>query len=150
VILFSDSGRTIRRVPAAGGAPSQVLPPDESRKEFAQFSPEFLPDGRRFLYASTAQQTGVGLGSLDGQSRLLMPANGYPLGYYAPFQQGKAYLLFVRRNQLMAQPFEAGTASLSGEPVPIAEPLQGGGPSFSASENGVLAATGPLFLAATG
>jgi Tol biopolymer transport system component len=38
----------------------------------------------------------------------------------------------------MAQPFDAGTASVSGEPVSIAEPLQPGGPSFSASENGVL------------
>ena len=37
----------------------------------------------------------------------------------------------------MAQQFDAGTTALSGEPVPIAEPLERG-PTFSASENGVL------------
>ena len=58
-------------------------------------------------------------------------------GLCAPSRQGKAYLLFLRGNQLMAQPFDAGTAAVSGEPVPIAEPLQLG-PTFSASENGVL------------
>jgi Tol biopolymer transport system component len=62
----------------------------------------------------------------------------FPLGRYAASQDGKAYLLFLRNGQLMAQPFDAGAAVLSGEPVPIAEPLQTGGPSFFASENGVL------------
>jgi serine/threonine protein kinase/Tol biopolymer transport system component len=139
VILFSDSNNTISRVSAAGGSVVVMLPLDKSRKENGQWSPQFLPDGRRFLYASGAQQAGVGLGSLDGKSRLLMPTtNTFPLGYYASSRQGKAYLLFLRSGQLMAQPFNAGTAALSGEPVPIAEPLQAGGPSFSASENGVL------------
>jgi serine/threonine protein kinase len=137
VILFSDSSRIIRRVSAAGGPAAAVLPLDESRKENSQTVPQFLPDGRRFLYVSFAQ--GVGLGSFNGKSRLLVPiANSYPLGYYAPSRQGKAYLLFLQSGQLMAQPFDAGTAALSGEPAPIAEPLQTGGPSFSASENGVL------------
>jgi serine/threonine protein kinase len=139
VILFSDSSRTIRRVSAGGGVPSQepsqVVPLDESRKENSQIIPQFLPDGRRFLYESFAQQNGVGLGSLDGKSRLLFGPNA--LSYYAPSHEGKAYLLFLRYNHLMAQPFDLGTAALSGEPVPIAEPLQTG-PTFWASENGVL------------
>jgi len=140
VILFSDASRTIRRVSAAGGSAVVVLPLDVSRKETGQFGPQFLPDGRRFLYSSLAQQAGVVLGSLDGKSRLLVPTtNAFPLGRYAASQDGKAYLLFLRTGQLMAQPFDAGAAVLSGEPVPIAEPLQSGsGPSLSASENGVL------------
>jgi serine/threonine protein kinase/dipeptidyl aminopeptidase/acylaminoacyl peptidase len=136
VILFADSSRTIRRVSAAGGVPAQVLPLDESRKENSQIIPQFLPDGRRFLYESFAQQNGLGLGSLDGKSRLLMP-NPIVVSYYALSRQGKAYLLFLRGNQLIAQPFDTGTAAVSGEPVPIAEPLERG-PTFSASENGVL------------
>jgi Tol biopolymer transport system component len=139
VILFSDARRTIRRVSAVGGSAVAVLPLDESRKENGQLDPQFLPDGRRFLYGSLAQQAGVVLGSLDGKSQLLMPTtNAFPLGGYAASQDGRAYLLFLRSGQLMAQPFDAGAAVLSGEPVPIAEPLQTGGPSFSASENGVL------------
>jgi Tol biopolymer transport system component len=38
----------------------------------------------------------------------------------------------------MAQLFDGRTAAVSGEPVSVAEPLQAGVPSFSASENGVL------------
>jgi serine/threonine protein kinase/Tol biopolymer transport system component len=137
VILFSDASRTIRRVSAAGGVPSQVLSLDESRKETRQLLPQFLPDGRRFLYFSFAQQFGVAVGSLEGKSRFLM-INPNSLGHYAPSRDGKTYLLFIRGNQLMAQPFDAGKAAVSGEPVFIAEPLQSGGPTFSASENGVL------------
>jgi eukaryotic-like serine/threonine-protein kinase len=136
VILFSGPSNSIRRVPAVGGASSPALSMDESRKEVMQSAPQFLPDGRRFLYHSFAPQNGIGLGSLDGKSRFLMTNPDSP-GYYAPSREGKAYLLFVRRGQLMVQPFDVGTAALNGEPVPIAEPLQNG-PSFSASENGVL------------
>jgi Tol biopolymer transport system component/predicted Ser/Thr protein kinase len=137
VILFADPSHTIRQVSAAGGAWSQVLALDELRKESRQLFPQFLPDGRRFLYYSSAQQAGVGLGSLDGKSRFLKTNLDSP-GLYAQSREGKAYLLFIRRNQLMAQPFDAGAAALSGEPLSIAEPIQSGGAAFSASENGVL------------
>ena len=59
----------------------------------------------------------------------------------ADHEAGKAHLLFLQRSQLMAQPFDAGTAAVSGEPVSITEPLQNG-PSFSTSENGVLISAG--------
>src|SRR5262249_23026018 len=115
VILFSDASRTIRRVSAAGGAASQVLPLDESRKENGQIWPQFLPDGRRFLYSSVAQQSGVALGSLDGRSRFLM-INPDSAGYYVASPEGKTYLLFLRGGQLMAHPFDGGKVALSGEP----------------------------------
>jgi serine/threonine protein kinase/Tol biopolymer transport system component len=136
VILFWDH-RTIRRVFATGGASSPVLSLDEARKENGQFWPQLLPDGRRFLYFSIGQQYGAGLGSLDGKSEFLMINPDSP-GLYATSQEGKAYLLFLRRDQLIAQPFDAKAAALSGEPLAIAAPLQTGGLSFSASENGVL------------
>ena len=136
VILFHDINRSIRRVPAAGGAPLQVLPPDESRKENGQFFPQFLPDNRSFLYLSLAQQNGIALGSLDGKSRFLI-INPDSMGLYTTSRERKGYLLFLRGHQLMAQRFNAETVALSGEPVSIAQPLQTG-PSFSASENGVL------------
>jgi Tol biopolymer transport system component len=54
VILFADLSRSIRRVSAAGGVLAQVLPMDKSRNENSQIIPQFLPDGRRFLYESFA------------------------------------------------------------------------------------------------
>jgi hypothetical protein len=83
---------------------------------------------------SAALQNDVALGSLNGKSRFLMIDGP---GYDAPSREGKAYLLFLRRDQLRAQPFAAGTAALSEEPVIIAE-TSTRRPSFSASENGVL------------
>jgi hypothetical protein len=108
VILFSDSSRTIQRVSAMGGSPSPVLPMDASRKEVGQLVHQFLPNGGKFLYGSFANQIGIGLGSLDGKSRFLMP-NPDSRGLYVPALEGKAYLLFLQRNQLMAQRFDAVT-----------------------------------------
>jgi hypothetical protein len=73
VILFSDSTRTIQRVSAAGGVQAQVLPLDESRKESVQLGPRFLPDGRRFLYESYAQQRGDGCQKLNEEFSLRSP-----------------------------------------------------------------------------
>ena len=70
------------------------------------------------------------------KSRFLM-ANPDSPGYYAPLWEGKAYLLFLRGGQLLAQPFDAEKGAVHSEPVAIAERLQTGA-SFSASENGVL------------
>jgi len=54
VILFSQGKtsdtQTLFRVSAAGGAFTPVLQLDKSRQELTQTGPQFLPDGRHFLY----------------------------------------------------------------------------------------------------
>src|SRR5215813_7870943 len=54
---------------------------------------------------------------------------------------GPGYLLFMRTDTLMAQPFDARKLELSGEPFPVAEQVlqQGSGFAFTASENGEVA-----------
>jgi hypothetical protein len=74
VILFSGSSRTIQRASAAGGVPAQVLALDESRKENSQRIPQFLPDGRRFLYASALWRIAISV-SAEPQ-RLSIGENG--------------------------------------------------------------------------
>src|SRR5215831_3316883 len=135
IILLTDSGRFLSRVSAEGGVPSPVLALDASRQETLQANPQFLPDGS-FLYDSFGQEHIARLGSLDGKSRRLMPLISSP-AYYAQSRDGKAYLLFLQRGQLMAQPFNLRRGTLDGEPAAIAASLASG-PSFSASENGVL------------
>jgi Tol biopolymer transport system component len=56
--------------------------------------------------------------------------------YVAP-----SYLLFTRGQTLMAQPFDATKAQLSGDPLPIAQNVDHPGSlaAFSSSQNGVLA-----------
>src|SRR5207245_582378 len=57
IIVFARGyGDKLYRVPAAGGAPTQVTTLDESRKETGHLWPYFLPDGRRFLYVARSAQ----------------------------------------------------------------------------------------------
>jgi hypothetical protein len=118
--------------------PSQVLPPGRvAEGDRPIFAP--VPASRREIpvwqHCSAERHR---LGFPRGRKSRFLIINPNSPGYDAPSRQGTAYLLFLRRDQLMAQPFDAGTAAVSGEPVSVAEPLQAGGPSFSASENGVL------------
>ena len=59
VILFDGTGTDpIYRVPAAGGTPVVAVKPDASRKETTVAWPEFLPDGRHFLYMASGREGG--------------------------------------------------------------------------------------------
>jgi eukaryotic-like serine/threonine-protein kinase len=141
VILYD--GRTndpIYRVPAAGGTPVVAVKADPARKEATVGWPEFLPDGRHFLYMATGQKpedNAYRIGSLDStESKTLAPAQ--TLVSYAP----PGYLLFVRDKTLVAQPFDAKGLKITGEPVPLAEHIGTdavGLARFSVSRDGTLA-----------
>jgi eukaryotic-like serine/threonine-protein kinase len=137
-ILFSGRG-SIARVPAAGGQPSAVLQLRPEIGERVQIAPFFLPDGRHFLYTAGtggALSAGVYVGSLDSRQATRVieaPTN-------AMYASG--HLVFLLGTTLVAQPFDPGTRTLSGAPVPIAEDVQinpaTGTGAFSVSQNGVL------------
>ncbi|HJW14362.1 MAG TPA: protein kinase [Thermoanaerobaculia bacterium] len=141
VILFDGRiADPIQRVSAEGGTPTVVVKADASRKETVVAWPEFLPDGRHFLYMAQGQKTEdhmYRIGSLDSnESRPLAPAQS--LVTYAP----PGHLLFVRESTLVAQPFDAKAMKTTGEPVPLAEhigTISTGLARFSASRNGILA-----------
>jgi Tol biopolymer transport system component/predicted Ser/Thr protein kinase len=141
VILFDGrTGDPIMRVSAEGGTPTVAVKADTSRKETMVAWPEFLPDGRHFLYEAQGQKQEdhmYRVGSLDSaETRALAPAQS--LVTYAP----PGHLLFVRESTLVAQPFDARAMKTTGEPVPLAEhvgTIATGLARFSASRNGVLA-----------
>ncbi len=122
----------IYRVPASGGAPTVLTKLDRKRGETSHRWPFFLPDGRHFLYlvANFASPNAVpGMGvyvrSLDSnEERLVSPARSSVA--FAPATPGgsEGSILFVNDGNLMAQPFDAGTRRVAGEPVPIAESIQ--------------------------
>jgi Tol biopolymer transport system component len=92
VIVFAPSlTNALMRVSATGGAAVAVttLAPQQS----GHYHPQFLPDGRRFLFkvGGTTDIAGIYLGALDGSSpaRLLSDVNS---GVYAP----AGWLLWVR------------------------------------------------------
>ena len=141
VILFSPVPTdVIYRVSAAGGEPTPLTTLDRSRLENSHRWPHFLPDGRHFLYSvlGGSETRGIYVGSLGSkeQRRLLDVPNSDAL--YA-----SGYLLFRREATLIAQAFDADKLQLTGEPIPIAEPVAFDAASFqtlfSVSETGVLA-----------
>jgi len=143
MIVFSpgNSGISIQRVPAGGGVPVDV-----TRTKGNQRHPRFLPDGRRFLYLrrdARAEENGIYVSSLDGKEnrRVLPDVSGVEFAPPAPGQR-VGYILFVRENTLMAAPFDALSAQLAGEVLPVADGVFLHTPNSylpaTVSDNGVL------------
>ena len=150
VIIAGSSGAgagPILRVSAAGGqaSPVTVLAPGET----GHLWPQFLPDGKHFLYLrlnSDAGKTGIYIGSIDAQpnqqnmQRLLATDRQ---AYYAPAPGGgTGHLISLRGATLMAQPFDPNKMALSGEPAAIADGVDSFTTTshglFSVSNNGTL------------
>jgi len=141
VILVGSANRGIRRVSAAGGELTELLPLDESRKEIRHVFPRFLPDGRHFLYRSNSSSPSdppeIFVASIDGKERKPLFKNYSDFYYAAP-----GYLLFSRDTTVMAQPFDASKLEFTGDPVPVLENVNfttfAGRSFFSVSENGTI------------
>jgi len=148
VILFTPGNATatnnvITRVSAAGGTPIAVthLGPAEGSHRW----PQFLPDGRRFIFFSTLGRSdtqGVYLGSLDGGEPIRVLATETP-GVFVPPDR----LLLVQGDALMAARFDAAQGTVAGELMQLAQPV--------GRDDGVLAsafsvAPGTLAYRATG
>ena len=142
VIVFAPNREAaLTRVSATGGPPASVTELDRQRKETAHYWPQFLPDGRHFLYLALSGQRenrGIYVRSLDsGEARHILRTDARAA--YTP----PGYLLFLQQGTLMAQRFDPDRLSLAGEPVRIAEEVaynpSNGRDTFTVSENGVLA-----------
>jgi serine/threonine protein kinase/Tol biopolymer transport system component len=141
-ILFTPSRLGgLARISSAGGAPSPITTLNLSRGERSHRYPQFLPDGRHFLYfvASDKPETrGMYIGSLDSKETKRILTTDFKAEYAAP-----GYLLFVQDGKLMAQPFSAERQELSGEPSIVADGIVystvTGSAGFSVSERGALA-----------
>ena len=141
VILFDGvTGDPIQRVAATGGTPVVEVKPDPARKETQVAWPEFLPDGRHYIYLASGQKPEDNLyriGSLGSKESTPMASAQTLLSYAAP-----GYILFVRDKTLVAQRFDLKKLKTIGEPAPVAEKIGTdavGLARFSVSRNGVLA-----------
>jgi Tol biopolymer transport system component len=119
VILFSGTNLLgIFRVSAAGGEPRAVLQLDKSRQETAQLMPQFLPDGRHFVYSSRASKGkgGIYAGLLDSKETWrLSPAESN--ASYAP----PGILIYSLQETVVAHSFDPTRLQFIGDAVPIAE-----------------------------
>ena len=122
VILLSPSLRTaIHQVPASGGTPAPVTRLDPE-KETNHRWPEFLPDGKHFLYLSRARISGqpelgrLMLASLDSPDATMLIDDATNAAYVEP-----GYLLYGRSGNLYAWRFDPDRLRLMGQAVPIVE-----------------------------
>ncbi|HEY7727428.1 MAG TPA: protein kinase, partial [Candidatus Eisenbacteria bacterium] len=144
VILY-DGGLTdsIRCVSASGGTPSGATFIDRSRNESGNAWPQFLPDGKHFLYlglTSAPESISLKAGRLGSKKTKVLTVGNFSRIEWVP----PGYLLFVRDRALMAQPFDANGLKLAGEPFPVIDDVSAGAggvasnAEFSASGSGVL------------
>ena len=124
IIFCPVGGAALMRVATTGGPVATLTTLDRSRGEDAHYWPVFLPGGTRYLYfvrSVRAENSGIYLGALDGTpARRLVPslssgivARGTPTGRW--------YLMWARDTDLIAQPLDVETGTLSGEAGTIAQ-----------------------------
>jgi serine/threonine protein kinase len=118
-IIFTPNptSSALFRVSATGGTPSPVTRLEASKETSHRF-PQFLPDGRHFLYyvQGTPQSRGIYVGDLNGS-----PAQRVLDVDSAAVYASSGHVLFVRRGTLLAQAFDAARLELRGNPLSIVE-----------------------------
>jgi eukaryotic-like serine/threonine-protein kinase len=143
VIVFAPQSGPIFRISASGGERTQITHPGPLTSH--RF-PQFLPDGRHFVYfeQSFDKAAGLWVGDVEGtETHRIVDAD--VAGVYL----SSGHLLFIRQRTMYAQRFDAGRLAVSGSPVPVAaqiviNPGVPGAAAISASSTGLFVyRTGP-------
>ena len=143
VIIFTPAPPApTLRLSSSGGQPTPVNSVDMPNGIYPRWFPQFLPDGRHYLFLSGGSKGAgarvISVASLDSlEVKTILPCD-FTAIYVKP-----GYLLFRRETMLMAQKFNADRLELSGGPFPVAEQIGFEGLTYqtlaSASDQGVLA-----------
>ncbi len=119
-ILFAQQAAgAIYRVAASGGPVTAATALEKG--DILHRWPQFLPDGKRFLYfvkTGNGETTGTYLASLGKAGRKLVLRNG-ATGVFAPPET----LLYGRGSALLAQRFDPETGELAGAPGTVVRPV---------------------------
>ncbi len=123
VLIFGATASAVWKVPASGGTEVHLTTLDSSRNEVAHQLPQFLPDGRHFLYlgVSTRRElSGIYESSLDSPgTRKLVLATPYS-GTFVPGEAGEPGRLFwYRDGSVLAQAFDPVSMELQGKPAQV-------------------------------
>jgi serine/threonine protein kinase len=123
-ILFQaeQAGSGLSRVPASGGAAIPATHLNAARKEIVHRYPQFLPDGRHFIYwvwSTLEENTGEYIGSLDPAEKL--PDGPLVRTWREAHYAEPGYLLYLEGTVLMARRFDPGALRFAGEPRALPE-----------------------------
>ncbi len=136
-ILFADWTKGLYTVSTEGGPVTKLTSIDYGPPESAMVWPQFLPDGRHFLFqliGADVSRSGVYLGTIGSpESARLLDAESAAV--YAP----PGFLIYRRRDMLIAEEFDLSRLSLKGRPVVLSHHAPGAswqnGDVVSASRN---------------
>jgi Tol biopolymer transport system component len=144
IVFHGTLGGSLFRVASGGSTAAPATQIDASKGELSHNWPNFLPDGRHFLFLSVNAKppvTQLWLASLDSSERVPLLDDVSNTVYVA-----SGHILFTRQGALFAQPFDASRRVLVGDATPLAEQVvrsvfgvPNGMSVFSASGNGLLA-----------
>jgi len=115
VIVFAPSAvGGLWQVSESGGTPAVYSPPVTPGE--TQRMPHLLADGRRVIHFSDCRKpVGLYVYDPDAKSSTLIMPSASEARYVAP-----GYLVFVRDENILVQPFDAATLTFTGEARPIA------------------------------
>jgi len=139
ILLSSAATQGIHWIPADGGALTAVTRLDESKGEAAHLYPQFLPDGRRFIFTVRTRDGAFAVygASLDGgPPTRITPSSGMGR-FVAPDQ-----LLYLKGNTLVRQRIDPATFTLQNAAITVAEGVlvaANGRVGLSSSDDGTLA-----------
>jgi eukaryotic-like serine/threonine-protein kinase len=146
IIFAPDALSGLSRVTALGGSPVELTKPDPKRFETSHRWPEFLPDGKHFIYLAAnfsgkPEMNAIFLGSLDSADRRLLVSTTANAAYAEP-----GYLVYLRDRTLVAQSVDRRSYVLSGEPHALSDEIlflpQVNRAIFSVSSDVLLTQTG--------
>lgn len=132
------------QIPAGGGPSKPVTALDPARGEIAHEFPQFLPDGRHFLYFAVSSRQGessIRVGSLDSMDSKFLVSAEASAAYAARPDGQRGFLLFVYGGALLAQSFDPRGLELTGERTLLVPKIlyRIGHADFSVSASGILA-----------
>jgi eukaryotic-like serine/threonine-protein kinase len=137
-ILFADWAKGLYSLRASGSEPTLVAGLDKGAQDIAVSWPQFLPDGRHFVYqivSLDAARTGVYLGDLDTRRSVRLLDTESPAVFAPP-----RHLLHVQHDMLIAEEFDASTWRLTGRAALLAR----GVAAASLADDNVVSAAGDL------
>jgi Tol biopolymer transport system component len=143
VIVFAPSNNgPLQSISANGGDPKAATTLDAARGQTGHRFPSFLPDGRHFLFAALPaenQKFDLFIGSTDGAAAQPLITAESAAVYGEP-----GYILYSRKDVLVAQPFDARSLRVMGEPTAIGDAPSSTGASYASGRAVSVSTTGVL------
>jgi Tol biopolymer transport system component/DNA-binding winged helix-turn-helix (wHTH) protein len=121
VIVFAEWMTGLFAVASTGGPVSSLTRLDHTALDVAHAWPQFLPDGRQFLYqvvSPDSTRAGVYVSNLDSRTSTRLLDDAAAATYVAP-----GFLLYLQHGMLMAEPFDADRLRPGGRAVLLARDI---------------------------